>query len=131
MTVHAQNITVRGTVLSASDSEPLIGASVVVAGQKSLAVATDIDGNFQLTVPEGSDLQVSYIGFRDKTVKAEPSMTIVLEEDTRLLDEVVVVGYSTQKKADVTGAITAVNVDELAKQNENNPVKALRAVSPA
>lgn len=130
MTVHAQNITVRGTVLSASDSEPLIGASVVVAGQKSLAVATDIDGNFQLTVPEGSDLQVSYIGFRDKTVKAEPSMTIVLEEDTRLLDEVVVVGYSTQKKADVTGAITAVNVDELAKQNENNPVKALQGRVP-
>lgn len=96
---HAQQITVHGTVISASDSEPLIGASVVSkAGAAGQGAATDIDGNFTITVPAGTDLLVSYIGYKSKTVKAAPEMTIALDEDSELLEEVVVVGYSTQKK---------------------------------
>ncbi len=126
----AQDVTVHGTVISKSDDEPLIGASVVSAVKSTNGAATDIDGNFTLTVPEGSALVVSYMGYKPQTLTAAPTMTIYLEEDSEILDEVVVVGYSTQKKADVTGAITSVSVDEIAKQNENNPVKALQGRVP-
>ena len=128
---HAQNITVHGTVLSNSDGEPLIGASVVCGIEgPTKGVSTDIDGNFEITVPEGANLIVSYIGFKTATVMAEPQMTIKLDEDNALLDEVVVVGYSTQRKVDVTGAISSVDVKEMAKQNENNPIKALQGRVP-
>lgn len=130
ITAHAQNITVHGTVVSATDSEPLIGASVIPDISGSTGTATDFDGNFEITVPDGASLNISYVGFRTKTVKAEPTMKIVLEENSELLDEVVVVGYSTQRKVDVTGAITAVDVNEIAKQNENNPIKALQGRVP-
>lgn len=126
----AQNITVHGTVVSAADDDPLIGASVVCGIEGPGGVATDIDGNFEITVPEGANLIVSYIGYQTKTVAAEPRMTIALEEDSELLNEVVVTGYSTQRKVDVTGAITAVDVNEIAKQNENNPIKALQGRVP-
>lgn len=130
ITLQAQNITVQGTVVSAVDSEPLIGAGVVPESQSGNGVVTDIDGNFEISVPQGTNLTVSYIGFRTVTVKAAPHLDIALEEDSKLLDEVVVVGYSTQRKVDVTGAITAIDVDEISKQNENNPIKALQGRVP-
>lgn len=126
----ASEISVHGTVTSATDSEPLIGASVVPDAKGAVGVATDIDGNFTISVPEGSSLTVSYVGYRSKSVKAQPTMTITLEENSELLDEVVVVGYATQRKVDVTGAITAVDMKEIAKQNENNPIKALQGRVP-
>ena len=125
-----QNITLLGTVISATDSEPLIGASVVPEGQSATGVVTDIDGNFSISAPEGSSLVISYVGFRPKTVKAAAHLTVALDEDSKILDEVVVVGYSTQRKVDVTGAITAVDVNEINKQNENNPIKALQGRVP-
>jgi len=130
ITAQAQNITVQGTVISAADSEPLIGVSIVPEGQAGKGVATDFDGNFEISVPQGTNLVVSYIGFRTVTVKAAPRLDIALEEDSKLLDEVVVVGYTTQRKVDVTGAITAIDVDEISKQNENNPIKALQGRVP-
>lgn len=126
----AQNITVHGTVVSSVDQEPLIGASVVCGIEGPKAVATDIDGNFEIIVPEGANLTVSYVGFKTKTVMAQPKMTIALDEDNEVLDEVVVVGYGTQRKVDVTGAISSVDIDEMAKQNENNPIKALQGKVP-
>ena len=126
----AQSISVQGVVVSATDGEPLIGASVVSSAKGAVGTATDFDGRFTITVPQGSSLTVTYVGYKSVTLKATPEMTIKLSEDTELLDEVVVVGYSTQKKADVTGAITAVNVEDIAKQNENNPVKALQGRVP-
>ena len=128
MAARAADIKVEGTVLSAVDEEPLIGATVMAEGS-SVGTATDIDGNFSLTVPEGSTLVVSYVGFATKKEKAAPRMRILLNEDSEVLNEVVVVGYSTQKKVDVTGAITAVNVSEIEKQNENNPIKAMQGLS--
>lgn len=126
---YGQQITVHGTVLSKTDDEPLIGASVLDNSSKQ-GVATDLDGNFTITVSEGSKLSISYVGFVTQIVTAKTKLTIHLEENSSMLDEVVVVGYSTQKKADVTGAITAVNVDDLAKANENNPMKALQGKVP-
>lgn len=127
--VQAQNITVHGTVVSKTDAEPLIGATVMT-DVKGSGTVTDIDGHFEISVPTGSGLTVSYVGYRTAKVKAEADMTIELAEDSELLNEVVVVGYSTQRKVDVTGAITAVDVDEISKQNENNPIKALQGRVP-
>ena len=126
----AENVTVHGVVVSAADGMPLIGASVRSVINAKLGTSTDIDGNFTLSVPEGSKLKVSYVGYRTEEVKAEKSITVQLQEDSELLSEVVVVGYSTQRKVDVTGAITAVDVNDIAKQNENNPIKALQGRVP-
>ena len=128
--MNAQSITVQGTVVSATDDEPLIGASVISDTGDAAGAATDIDGNFELTVPQGSKITVSYVGYKPQTLLAAPAMKIILEENSEVLDEVVVVGYSVQRKADVTGAITAVDVNEIAKQNENNPIKALQGRVP-
>ena len=128
--MNAQSITVQGTVVSATDDEPLIGASVISDTGGAAGAATDIDGNFELTVPQGSKITVSYVGYKPQTLLAAPTMKIILEENSEVLDEVVVVGYSVQRKADVTGAITAVDVNEIAKQNENNPIKALQGRVP-
>ncbi|MCM1110178.1 MAG: carboxypeptidase-like regulatory domain-containing protein [Clostridium sp.] len=100
--LNAADIRVHGTVVSKTDSEPLIGASVVCnATGPSNGVATDIDGEFTLTVPEGSTLTITYIGYKPATVAATPEVFVELEEDTSVLDEVVVVGYQTMKKADL------------------------------
>lgn len=73
-------------------------------------MATDIDGRFTITVPDGTDLTVSYVGFQPQTVKAAPDLTITLQEDSKLLSEVVVVGYQTVRKADLTGAVSVMNM---------------------
>ena len=93
----AQNIAVRGTVLSETDDEPLVGASIFCEANKTSAV-TDIDGKFEISVPGGALLKISYVGFNTTHVKASADMTIHLEENIESLDEVVVVGYQTVKK---------------------------------
>ena len=126
---HAQGVNVSGKVTSATDGEPITGASVVEKGT-TRGTVTDIDGNFKLEVNSGATLVISYLGFKTLEVKATPSMNIALEENAKSLNEVVVTGYTTQRKADLTGAVSVVNVDELAKQNENNPIKALQGRVP-
>lgn len=126
----AQNITVHGTVLSSADDEPLIGASVISDVKGATGVATDFDGNFVLTVPEGSNLVVSYVGYKPKTVEAESQMTIYLDEDSELLDEVVVVGYQTMKKADLTGSVSVVNTKSLETSSDTDPMRALQGKVP-
>lgn len=110
LVVRAADITVHGTVVSAADQEPLIGASVLpqVAGLNG--VATDFDGNFTLTVPEGTSLKVTYIGYKPQTVTAAPNLKIEMIEDASQLDEVVVVGYQTVRKADLTGAVAVMDM---------------------
>ncbi|MDE6556230.1 MAG: TonB-dependent receptor [Duncaniella sp.] len=126
MMAHAQEITVKGTVLSATDDEPLIGASVISSVKSANGAATDFDGNFTLTVPAGSDLTISFVGFKTKTVKAEPEMSIYLEEDTQMLDEVVVVGYSTEKKSDLTGSVSVVKMKDVSDTPTGNVIQALQ-----
>ena len=121
---------VSGTVVSGSDNLPVIGASVVETGKSTNGAATDIDGNFHLNVPEGASVTVSYIGYKSVTMKAEPQMRIVLEENNEMLDEVVVTGYSTQRKADLTGSVAVVRTDELKTTADPDPMRALQGKVP-
>lgn len=104
----AQQIEVAGTV-SDKDGEPLIGASVLVVGAK-LGAATDIDGNFSITAPANGKLQVSYVGYEPQTVNIDGRTTIniILEQNASVLDEVVVVGYGTMDKKELTSAISHI-----------------------
>lgn len=111
-------VTITGTVVSASDNEPIIGATVNVVGTQT-GTATDIDGRFTLTVPStNSQLKVSFIGMTPITVKAENGMVIEMHSNTQDLDEVVVVAYGTAKKSALTGAVSQVT----AQQIEARPV---------
>jgi len=125
----AQEITVHGTVLSKGDDEPLIGATVL-CGDTGAGTATDIDGNFEISAPAGATLKVSYIGYRPVDVKAEPQLTVYLDENSELLDEVVVVGYQTMKKADLTGAVSVVSTDALETSPDSDPMRALQGKIP-
>lgn len=125
----AQQITVHGTVLSKTDDEPLIGASVFCEANKTGA-ATDIDGNFTIEVPQGAILKVSYVGFNPTEVKAERQMTIYLAENSELLDEVVVVGYQTVRKADLTGAVAVMDMKEPLSENSGNIMNSMAGKLP-
>ncbi|NDW08578.1 TonB-dependent receptor [Dysgonomonas sp. 520] len=105
----AQNVTVSGTVTDASDSESLIGVSVVVKGT-SIGTITDFDGKYSLAVPSNSELVFSYLGYTDKVVKVgnQTTINVKLESNTQDLDEVVVVG-TVMKKSDLTGAVGSVS----------------------
>ena len=128
--IYAQDIPIKGTVKYATDGEPIIGASVVEEGNKTNGTITDFNGNFSLTVKAGSEVTISYIGFKSQTLKAKSTLNISLQEDAEMLQEVVVTGYTTQRKADLTGSISVVSMDEIAKQNENNPMKAMQGRVP-
>lgn len=125
----ARNITVHGTVLSKNDSEPLIGASVVCEEPKA-AAATDIDGNFEISVPEGATLKISYVGFISTELPAKEHMTVYLEENSEILDEVVVVGYQTVRKADLTGAVAVMNMKEPLSENSGNIMNSMAGKLP-
>lgn len=106
---YAQNITVQGHVKDAT-GEPVIGATVTQVGTTNV-VATDFDGNFTITVPKGAQLQVSSIGLQDQIVTAAPNLIIEMLDDAQVLDNVVVIGYGTVKKNDLTGSVTALRPD--------------------
>lgn len=125
---NAQKIDVKGVVLDPT-GESVIGASVIQKGTKTGTV-TDIDGHFNLQVDNGATLVISYIGYETVEAKASADMSVTLKEQVNDLNEVVVTGYTTQRKADLTGAVSVVSVDEIAKQNENNPMKALQGRVP-
>ncbi len=118
---------ISGTVNDAMG--PVIGATVMEKGTANGTV-TDIDGNFKLKVEAGKTLVFSYVGYLSQELPAANGMTVMMKEDALMVEEVVVTGYTTQRKADLTGAVSVVNVSELAKQNENNPMKALQGRVP-
>ena len=120
---------VKGTVVSSSDGEPVVGASIKVMGTKTGTV-TDIDGHFSLKVPADSKLLVSYIGMMPQTVKAKGSMTITLEPDAESLDEVMVVAYGSAKKTSFTGSASTVSSKTIGKLQVSNVSKALEGAAP-
>ena len=109
--VQAQQLTVTGQVVDAQ-SEPLIGVSVLEKGS-SMGTVTDMDGNFTLTTTVGRTLQFSYVGYKTQDVRAAATMKVVLQEDNEVLDEVVVIGYGSVKRKDVTTAISSVSTKDL------------------
>ena len=121
----AQNITVKGIVVSSTDAEPLIGANVISAAKRSNATTTDFDGKFTIVVPEGSNLIISYIGYGTATVKATPNMTVTLK-DNSVVNEVVITGYSTEKKSDLTGSVAVVKMKDVSDTPTGNVIQALQ-----
>ena len=131
MAANAEDASLKGTVTDAQ-GEPLIGAMVHVEGT-SIAAATDIDGNFSLTAPVGKTLKVSYVGFDPVSVKVTAERTdyrLVMNPDaSTALDEIVVVGYGTQKKSEVTGSISHVKSDAIKDFSVNSVADALGGMS--
>lgn len=105
--------------------EPIIGATVKVKGS-SMGVVTDLDGKFEINSEVGTPLVITYVGFADHELAANHNMEVVMAENTEALDEVVVVGYGTMRKADMSGAISSVNTSELGKRTTTNPAEALQ-----
>lgn len=116
---------ISGTVYSASDRETIIGASVVETGTTNGTV-TDIDGHFNLTVKAGATVTVSYVGFVSQTLKATSNMNVTLAEDLQDLEEVVVTGYQTQRKIDLTGAVGVVDMKDPMSQSNPNVLNSLQ-----
>ncbi len=110
--IEQQTSKIKGTIVDSKTGEPIIGASVKVKGTK-LATITDIDGNFELNAPEGAQLQVSYVGYKNEEFEARNGMKIEIHEDSESLEEIVVVGYGTQKKESLTGAMANIKADKL------------------
>lgn len=126
ITAQAQDLQVSGTVISKTDGEPIIGASVVEVGNNINGTITDIDGNFSLSVKKDAQLTISYVGFKSQTVKASSMLNISMEEDSEMLEEIVVTGYTTQRKADLTGAVSVVSTEALKTHSDPDPMKALQ-----
>ena len=112
-------IRITGTVVDRA-GEPVIGANVIEKGVTSNGTATDVDGKFSLEVSSGATLTVSFIGYvtRDVAITSRTSLNIVLDEDLQALEEVVVIGYGSQRKADLTGAVATISSDVI----EDRPV---------
>ncbi|MDR2389411.1 MAG: TonB-dependent receptor plug domain-containing protein, partial [Tannerellaceae bacterium] len=110
----AQTTRVTGTVISADDGEPIIGASIVVKGT-AIGTVTDLDGAFTLNVSaDARTLTISYVGMIAQDVAIRPTLNIILQSDTQNLEEIVVVGYGTQRKRDVTSSISQVRGQDIA-----------------
>ena len=125
----AEPIQIVGKVVDAN-GDPLVGASVVEAGTSNGTI-TDLDGAFVLTVENNVTLLVSYVGYKDQEARAHKDMVVMLREDTQVLDEVVAIGYGTQKKANLTGAVTTVDVSKtLESKTESDVAKALQGAVP-
>jgi len=119
--VTQQTVKVKGQVVD-QQGEPLIGATVRVKGAQT-GIVTDFDGNFQIDAASNATLVVSYVGYKDREIAVRGRAVIdqiQMESDSQMLDQVVVVGYGTQKKADLTGAVSIVNAEELKRVSNSN-----------
>ena len=131
--LHAQQFNITGTVIDKKLNEPIIGATVQVKGTNNGTV-TNLDGEFALkNVAKGSVLNVSYIGYVTQSISlngAQTSFRIELSEDSKTLDEVVVVGFGTQKKVNLTGSVSTVNFEEMSSRPVTDASQALSSASP-
>ena len=121
-------IQIKGTVVSENDSEPMIGVAILEVGTSN-GVITDLDGNFNIQVKnENSQLEVSFVGYKKQIIKLQgrTNLNVRLVEDTKVLDEVVVVGYGVQRKSDLTGSVASVKADELKGLSTTDAAAALQ-----
>ena len=123
---------ITGTILEAKTGQPIIGASIVVQGQRNRGTSTDLNGRFELQVSEGEILEVSYVGFTtlQQKVSSAKQITIRLNEDNKALNEVVVVGYGTQKKVNLTGAVASVDSKMMANRPTANLMSSIQGAVP-
>lgn len=131
-TLVAQNVFVVKGIVKDETGEPVIGANIVLKGNKTIGTIADINGNFELKVPSAdATLSVSFIGMLPQDVKASLNpMTVILKADNVQLDEVVVIGYGEVKKSDLTGAVTRADMKALEKSPNVNMLQALKGVVP-
>jgi TonB-linked SusC/RagA family outer membrane protein len=129
--VSAQNRTISGKVVDTA-GDPVIGAAVTVVGNTRIGAATDLNGAFTLNVPAGANISVESIGYKTQTfaIGNQTNFSIVLEEDTEMLEETVVIGYGVQKKSDLTGAVASVRGDALQNQSTADAAAALQGKAP-
>ena len=116
---------IKGTVID-ENGEPVIGATVADMSNTKNATITDFDGNFVINVKSGQTITISYIGYETQTVAAKNGMTVRLQPDNKVLEEVVVVGYGVQKKSSVTGAISQVKPEDMENRTIANAQQALQ-----
>lgn len=124
----AQQITVKGLVKDTA-GEPIIGANVVIKGTTNGTI-TDFDGNFQLNANKGDIIVISFIGYQPQEAQVAFSMNIILKDDTELLDEVVVIGYGSVKKDDLSGSVVAIKAEEMNKGAVTSPQELIMGKVP-
>lgn len=129
--VYAQDVRITGTVIAEADKFPIIGANILVKGSTNGTI-TDVDGNFSLDVPQNATIVISYIGCETQEIKITGAKTlnIVLKDNAIGLDDVVVIGYGSQRKSDLTGGIVAVGEDKLQMVSTNNLMDKLAGQVP-
>ncbi|RPD96134.1 TonB-dependent receptor [Aureibaculum marinum] len=127
ITIYAQEVTITGVVTSADDNLSLPGVNVIVQGTTN-GTSTDFDGNYSIKVNKGDVLEFSFIGFTTQfiTVADQTEINVVMQVDSQTLDEVVVIGYGTAQKRDLTGSIISVKGGEVADKPAANPVASLQ-----
>ena len=125
--LNAQNVNLSGKVVDSS-GEPVIGASVVLVGNTTVGAITDLNGNYNLTVPSNSSITVSFIGYQSQTVAigGRSVINFTLVEDNEFLEETVVIGYGVQRKSDITGAIASVKSEALENRSITDAAQALQ-----
>lgn len=128
--VQQQGNVVKGKVVDAN-GEPVIGATIKEVGTDNGTV-TDIDGIFTINTQLNANLEISFIGYQSQTLKAVAGkkLTVILKEDTKILDEVVVVGYGTQKKVNLTGSVSTINSKSIANRAISNVSQGLQGLAP-
>ena len=129
ITAFAQQITITGVVRSSADGYGIIGAAVMEKGTSNGSV-TDLDGHFTIKVESGRILEISCIGYKTVEIPASADMSVVMDEDISELSEVVVTGYQTQRKADLTGSVSVIKTDEMKTTSGTDPMRALQGRIP-
>lgn len=124
----AQQVTVKGHVKDTT-GESVIGANVVVKGTTNGTI-TDFDGNFTLNVPQNSILSISYIGYKPVEIKATPSVTVTLQDDSQVLSDVVVIGYGSVKKSDLSGSMVAIKAEDMNRGAVTSPQELIQGKVP-
>lgn len=128
LAAYAQQVTVKGHVKD-STGEPVIGANVIVKGA-TIGTITDFDGNFTLSATKDAILSISYIGYKPVEVKAAPSVMVTLQDDSQLLNDVVVIGYGSVKKSDLSGSVVAIKAEDMNRGAVTSPQELIQGKVP-
>lgn len=124
LNICAQEIAVKGNVKDAS-GEPIIGANVMIEGT-TIGTITDLDGNFNLSAPQGSTLSISFVGYTTITVPTAPIVNVVMQEDSQVIDDVIVIGYATGSQRTISGAVQKVGREDMNSGVVTNPLAAIK-----
>ena len=128
LTAFAQNITVKGVISDGQTNEPLMGVTVREKGNKTNGAVSDLDGNYSISVKSNATLVFSYMGFKDEeiAVQGRRSIAVTMHSESKVLDELVVIGYGVQRKSDITGSISSVAGKDINKTPVSSAVQALQ-----